>query len=182
MNSIRASDLTFSPFQFKIKLMTAGRKSRLRVLRGYDVPEEGRGRAIVITLIRVFGRMNEATTRLAKEHGLTLPHFEVLLCLKSGEGISQQELSERLLLTKGNICIIMQKMEASGLIERRADPTDQRVHRLYLTDPGRRLLAGIMPEHHALTGQILSELSPAEQKTLHELLSRIDQTFDDLGL
>jgi len=162
--------------------MTAGRKSRLRVLRGYDVPEEGRGRAALITLIRVFGRMNEATTRLAKQHDLTLPHFEVLLCLKSGEGISQQELSERLLLTKGNICIIMQKMEASGLIERRPDPTDQRFHRLYLTDAARHLLARVMPEHHALTGQFLGGLNPGEQKTLYELLSRIDQTFDDLGL
>jgi DNA-binding MarR family transcriptional regulator len=162
--------------------MTVGRKSRLRVLRGYDVPEEGRGRAVLLTLIRVFGRMNEATARLVKQHDLTLPHFEVLLCLKAGEGISQQELSERLLLTKGNICIIMQKMESSGLIERRPDPTDQRFHRLYLTDTGRRLLAKVMPDHHALMGKILSGLSQAEQKTLHELLSRIDQTFDDLEL
>jgi len=162
--------------------MAVGRKSRLRVLRGYDVPEEGRGRAILLSLIRVFGRMNDATTRLVKQHDLTLPHFEVLLCLKSGEGISQQELSERLLLTKGNICIIVQKMESSGLIERRSDPTDQRSHRLYLADSGRRLLAGVMPAHHALTGRILSGLSQADQKTLHELLSRIDQTFDDLEL
>jgi DNA-binding MarR family transcriptional regulator len=162
--------------------MAVGRKSRLRVLRGYDVPEQGRGRAIVISLIRVFGRMNEATSRLVKQHDLTLPHFEVLLCLKSGEGISQQELSDRLLLTKGNICIIVQKMESCGLIARRPDPTDQRFHRLYLTDAGRRLLARVMPEHHALAGKILSGLNAAEQKTLYELLTRVDQTFDDLDL
>ena len=44
------------------------------------------------------------------------------------------------------------------------------------------MLAKVMPEHHALTGKVLSGLSHAEQKTLHELLTRIDQTFDDLEL
>ena len=78
--------------------------------------------------------------------------------------------------------MIVQKLEVGGLIERRTDPTDQRYHWLYLTDGGRRLLAKVWPEHRALTSQILGGLSQAEQKTLHELLSRINQTFDDLEM
>ena len=162
--------------------MSAGRKTRLRVLRSYETADGQHGHAALLTLIRVFGRMNNAMTQLVKQYDLTLPHFEVLLSLRAGEGISQQDLSEQLLLTKGNICVILQKMESSSLIERRVDPTDQRVHRLYLTDDGRKLLARTMPEHHALNGRILSALSSKEQKTLHELLSRIHQTFDDLEL
>ena len=162
--------------------MTAGRKTRLRVLRSDDAPHDQQGHEALRTLIRLFGRMNDATTRMVKQHDLTLPHFEVLLSLKAGEGISQQDLSEQLLLTKGNICVILQKMESSGLIDRRTDPTDQRFHRLYLTDAGRILLAKTMPEHRALRGKILSALSLSEQKTLHQLLLRLDQTFDDLEL
>ena len=162
--------------------MSPGRKTRLRVLRGFDTPDNQHGPAALRTLIRVFGRMNDATTRLVKQHDLTLPHFEVLLCLKRGEGISQQDLSEQLLLTKGNICIIMQKMESSGLIERRVDPTDQRFHCLYLTDDGRQMLARMMPGHHALLIKIMSALNPTEQKTFYDLLTRIDQNFDDLEL
>jgi DNA-binding MarR family transcriptional regulator len=160
--------------------MASGRKTRLRVLRGYDVPLQERGRAALLTLIRVFGRFTEATTRLVKEYELTLPHFEVLLCLHSGEGISQQELSDRLLLTKGNICVIVQKMESSGLIERRSDATDQRFHRLYLTDRARRLMARVMPGHHDLLARMLAGLSMQEQKTLLELLSRIDNSLDEI--
>jgi len=163
--------------------MATDRKRRLRVLRGYDVPPEGHGHAALIGLLRVHGRVQEAAARMVKQEvGLTLPHFEVLLTLLMGEGISQQDVSDRLLVTKGNICVIMQKLEAAGLVERRSDPTDQRYHRLYLTDGGRRILAKVYPEHRALTAKIFSGLSQAEQKTLHELLTRVDQTFDDLEL
>jgi DNA-binding MarR family transcriptional regulator len=159
--------------------MNARRKTRLRVLRGYDVPADDYCRAAMIALIRVFGRWSDAAANLVRLHGLTLPHFEVLICLNSGEGISQQDLSERLMLTKGNICVIVQKMEAAGLIERLPDPVDQRLHRLYMTDAGRCLVAKAMPAHRALAEEIMSGLNPAEQKMLHGLLCRIDQAFDD---
>ncbi len=130
--------------------------------------------------MRVFTRWTDAVANGLKKHGLTLPHFEVLMCLRTGEGISQQELSERLMLSKGNICIILQKMESSGLVERRVDPVDQRFHRLYMTDEGHRLIARVMPGHRDLAQQILGSLGGTEKKTLYELLSRVDQAFDDL--
>ena len=157
-----------------------GRKTRLRVLRGYDVPPQERGRAIILTLLRVFGRWSEEAAGVVKPFGLTLPHFDVLMCLNLGEGISQQDLSEQLLLTKGNISITLQKMESAGLIERRTDPADQRFHRLYLTDAGRCLIAKAIPQHVALAGRVLGGMSAAEQKTLYDLLCRLDQAFDDL--
>jgi DNA-binding MarR family transcriptional regulator len=151
----------------------------MRVLSGHDVPAEQRGHAALMTLIRIFGRMTARGAELAKRHGLTLPHLEVLLCLNHGEGISQQDLAERLLLTKGNICVMVQKMEAAALIERRSDPDDQRFHRLYLTPASREKLCEILPEHVAMTGRVLKGLTPAEQKTLHELLCRVDDTFNE---
>jgi MarR family transcriptional regulator, organic hydroperoxide resistance regulator len=160
--------------------MAEGRKRRLRVLRGYDGPPEGYGHAAVVSLVRVHGRMTDAMARVVKEHGVTLPHFDVLLTLRHGEGISQQDLSERMLMTKGNVCVMAQKLELAGLIERRSDPTDQRFHRLYLTDAGRRVLAKVFPEHKTFVARMLSTLSLAEQRTLHELLNRVDQTLDDL--
>jgi MarR family transcriptional regulator, organic hydroperoxide resistance regulator len=159
--------------------MEAGRKNKLRILSGHGVPAEHRGHAALTTLIRIFGRMTAQGARIAKRHGLSLPHLEVLLCLNLGEGISQQDLAERLLLTKGNICVMVQKMEATGLIERRSDPDDQRFHRLYLTKAGREKLREILPEHVAQTNRMLKYLTLVEQKTLHELLCRIDDTFNE---
>jgi DNA-binding MarR family transcriptional regulator len=160
--------------------MALQRKTSLRVLRGHDVPAGGYERAVMMSLLRVFSRWNDASGDLLKKHGLTLPHFEVLMSLNAGEGISQQDLTERLMLTKGNICVIVQKMEAAGLIDRRTDPVDQRFHRLYMTDAGRKLIARVVPGHRDLSQRLFSGIDRADQKTLYDLLCRIDQGFDDL--
>ena len=159
--------------------MEPGRKNKLRVLSGHDVPAEHRGHAALTTLIRILGRMTARGGELAKRHGLTLPHLEVLLCLGQAEGLSQQDLAERLLLTKGNICVMVRKMEDAGLIERRSDPDDQRFLRLSMTPAGKRKLFEILPEHRAMTGRVLRNLTQAEQKTLHELLCRVDDTLNE---
>jgi DNA-binding MarR family transcriptional regulator len=157
--------------------MAPGRKTRLRVLRGHD--EDNQGHAAVMAMIRIVRSLTEATARVAQEHGLNLPRLEVLLCLADGEGISQQQLSERLLVTKGNTCMTLQAMEVEGLVERRTDPTDQRAHRLYLTNAGRQRLASTRPARQALMGRTLGVLSADERRTLRKLLGRIEQTFDD---
>ncbi len=176
---VRDLPLDLRSRRFKIKPMEPGRKNKLRILSGHDVPEEYRGRAAMMTLIRIFGRMTAKGGELAKRHGLTLSHLEVLLCLNQEEGISQQDLAERLLLTKGNICVIVQKLEAAGLIERRTDPDDQRLHRLYLAEAGKEKLREVMPEHVDLHRRVLKHLSLPEQKTLHELLCRIDDALNE---
>jgi DNA-binding MarR family transcriptional regulator len=179
-NHRHKNDLTYHDKRFSIKPMKSARHTKLRVLRGHDAPPGGPARAVMLTLVRVFSRWTNLSGDLLKRHGLTLPHFEVLMTLSSGEGISQQDLTGRLLLTKGNICIIVQKMEAAGLIDRRTDPVDQRFHRLYLTDLGRRLIANVIPEHHELGTRLFSRFSQADQKTLYELLVRVEQGLDDL--
>jgi DNA-binding MarR family transcriptional regulator len=159
--------------------MEPGRKTRLRVLRGHD--QDNAGHAAALAMVRIVRSFTDAHTRIAREHDLNLPRLEVLLCLKDGEGISQQELSERLLVTKGNVCMTLQAMEAEGLIERRSDPTDQRAHRLYLSNAGRQRLARTRPALEALMARMLGLLSPDEQRTLRKLLGRIEQTFDDVS-
>lgn len=157
--------------------MEPGRKTRLRVLRGHD--EDNQCHSTVIALVRIVRSLTEGMTRLAQEQDLNLARLEVLLCLDEGEGISQQELSERLLVTKGNVCMTLQKMESEGLVERRVDITDQRAHRLYMTNAGRLRLAKTRPGREALMAKTLGFLSPDEGRTLRKLLGRIEQTFDD---
>ncbi|MDB5333577.1 MAG: transcriptional regulator [Phycisphaerales bacterium] len=157
--------------------MEPGRKTRLRVLRGHD--EGDQGHAAAIAMVRIVRGFTDASTRVARENDLNLPRLEVLLCLGDGEGITQQQLSERLLVTKGNACMTLQAMESEGLIERRADPADQRANRLYLTTAGRQRLAKTKPAREALMARTVGVLSPEERRTLHKLLGRIEQSFDD---
>ena len=159
--------------------MEPGRKTRLRVLRGHD--EDNHGCSAMLTMVRIVRSFTDEHIRVAREHDLNLPRLEVLLCLKDGEGISQQELSQRLLVTKGNVSMTLQAMEAEGLIERRTDAADQRAHRLYLTNAGRQRLAKTKPALEALMARMLGLLSSDEQRTLRKLLGRIEQSFDDMS-
>jgi DNA-binding MarR family transcriptional regulator len=131
-------------------------------------------------MVRVVSRMTTALAQRIKPHGLGIAQFEVLICLHHGEGISQQELAGRMLVTKGNVSITLQKMECENLIIRKTDPADQRYHRLYLTDTGHRLLAVMMPEHQAYLKRLADCLSTAEQADFHTMLLRIQQVMDDL--
>jgi DNA-binding MarR family transcriptional regulator len=158
--------------------MEPGRKTRLRVLRGHD--EDNAGHSAALAMVRIVRSFTDEHARIAREHDLNLPRLEVLLCLRNGEGISQQQLSERLLVTKGNVCTTLQAMEAEGLVERRTDEADQRVHRLYLTSAGRQRLAKTQPALEALMRRMLGVLSADEQRTLRRLLGRIELTFEDI--
>ena len=73
--------------------------------------------------IRLHRRVSAAIAAELKALGLSIPQFDVLSTLTEYEGLTQQELAERLYVTKGNV---------SGLVDRLS-------HALHLTHEGRRL-------------------------------------------
>ena len=103
--------------------------------------------------------------------GLNLAQFDVLAQVGSAEGLTQQELADSLLVTKGNVCQILDRMESSGLVARRPEG---RANRLFLTDEGRSLYERVVPAHEALIDERFSVLSREEQEKLLELLRKLD--------
>ena len=93
----------------------------------------------------------------------------------SSEGISQQELADALLVTKGNVCQLLDKMEDSGLLERRPDG---RVNRLFLTEQGRRVHDEVVPRHDALLAAKFNTLSDDDQRELLRLLRQVDRAIE----
>jgi DNA-binding MarR family transcriptional regulator len=63
------------------------------------------------------------------------------------------------------------------VIERRPQG---RTNRLYLTEGGRRLFEKAVPEHEALVDERLSALTQEEQRSLHDLLRKLDRSLDRL--
>lgn len=62
-----------------------------------------------------------------------------LQALAHRDGIGQSELAEMLHVSRPSVTTMLQRMESSGVIERRPDPADSRITRVYLTDEGRAL-------------------------------------------
>jgi DNA-binding MarR family transcriptional regulator len=122
-------------------------------------------------LARVFQKVDRAATESLRCRQLSPAQVDVLAKVGTSEGISQQELANALLVTKGNVCQLLDKMEGSGLLERRPDG---RVNRLFLTDQGRRVHDEVVPRHDAMLAEQLKGLSAAEQRELSRLLRQID--------
>ena len=125
-------------------------------------------------LVRVYSRMQRALERVLDDAGLTLSQFDVLANLGMSEGITQQQLAERLLVTKGNVCGLLDRMEAAGLVQRKPDPEDRRTNRLHLTRAGRAALRKAFPAHLGLIQECFGAISGAEQQRLTQLLARIE--------
>ena len=92
--------------------------------------------SVWLSLTRFGMKAERALADRLREWGLNNAQFGVLARVGEAEGITQQELADSLLVTKGNVAQLLDRMEEGGLIERRAEG---RVRRSFLTDQGRRL-------------------------------------------
>jgi DNA-binding MarR family transcriptional regulator len=129
-----------------------------------------------IQMVRTLGRIERRLEQALNQHSLSISQFDIMATLGFEQGITQQELAERLLVTKGNICGMIDRMEASGWVERRSDPDDRRTNRLFLTRRGKTLLAQSAPGQHALLEEIMSALEPGELQALYQYLDRLDES------
>ncbi len=99
---------------------------------------------------------------------------DVLAHVGAAEGMTQQQLADSLLVTKGNVCQLLDRMERLELLQRRQEG---RANRLYLTPQGRALFDEVVPGHEASLHVIFDVLSVEEQRHLLWLLKRLDRSL-----
>src|ERR671917_170013 len=125
-------------------------------------------------LMRVYQKVDRASAEHLRDWGFSVAQFDVLAHVGASEGMTQQELADSLLVTKGNVCQLLDRMEGRGWISRRQQG---RANRLFLTDAGRRLFDEVVPAHEALIARRFSVLSEGEQERLHALLRKLDKAL-----
>jgi DNA-binding MarR family transcriptional regulator len=128
-----------------------------------------------LRLVRVYQQVSRAAGECVRRSGLTLAQFDVLAQVGACEGRSQQALADRLLVTKGNVTQILDRMEACGLLVRRQVG---RTKTVCLTDKGRRLRDCVVPAMEATIRDQLRSLTEAEQRTLLVLLRTVDRDLE----
>ena len=126
-------------------------------------------------MLRIGSKVEKALNEHLRLFGLNNAQFDVLAHVGAAEGITQGELAGSLLVTKGNIAQLLDRMEERGWILRRREG---RTNRLFLTGEGRRLFIEVVPAHEALVDEQLSALSRQEQQRLHELLRKLDRALE----
>jgi len=105
--------------------------------------------------------------------GLHTGQEMLLLQLWIEEGIPQSQLAASMEVEPPTATKMLQRMERAGLIERRPDPEDARISRVYLTERGRALEQPVLDVWKQLEAQTVAGLSLTEQALLHRLLMQI---------
>ena len=115
--------------------------------------------------------------RRARSLGLTRAQWQTLFHLARNEGCNQAALAEVLDVEPITLARVLDRLESSGLIERRADPTDRRARLLFLGPDA----APLLEQLHTLGPQTreiaLAGISDDDRERLTDLIGRIRANF-----
>lgn len=116
---------------------------------------------------------SEVRRRLRDAFDTTLPRFDVLAQLERAGELPMSELSQRLMVTGGNVTGMVDRLAAEGLVAKRPCADDRRRQLVRLTAKGRRSLASMAPEHQRWIDEMLGQLSRDELRSLYRLLAKL---------
>jgi DNA-binding MarR family transcriptional regulator len=125
-----------------------------------------------LQIIRSYEHFHGQVAALLQSRGLTVAQFEVLSTLAAADCTNQQELADRLQVTKGNLVGLIDRLTERGWVERLQVPGDRRVNRVQITEAGKTLIHAVLPEQAKVVESMLSGLDDAEIGTLHGLLKK----------
>ncbi len=129
--------------------------------------------SVWLSLTRFGAKVGRVLAGRLRVWGLNNAQFGILVRVGEVGGITQQELADSLLVTKGNVAQLLDRMEERGLIERRAEG---RVNRSFLTEQGRRLYREVVPAYEYSIEEMFRGLSSGEQEQLLRLLRKLDRS------
>ena len=130
-------------------------------------------RPIGLTLARTAKVVSRAFDARLTEVGASLPVWLVLLSLRTRRLGTQRELAEAVGIQGATLTHHLNAMEDAGLLTRRRDPNNRRVHLVELTAEGDALFDRLRAAAMAHDERVRAGLTTAEVDHLTELLDRI---------
>ena len=143
----------------------------LRRTHGYDVWLQ-----VGQTNLKVHRTLNA----LLASVDLSLAQHEILVNIHRDSGLTQKQLSEKLLVVKSNISALIKKLEARGLVRRAPDPRDSRNNQLTLTAQGEELVQRSFALQNRVVKAMVSVMSDAELELMRDVMERVSQSLDQL--
>ena len=109
------------------------------------------------------------------EAGGSQPVWLILISLKTGQHDNQRELAEAIGIQGATLTHHLNAMEAEGLLTRRRDPSNRRIHQVQLTDEGENLFRRLATAARAHDARLRAGLSDDQIAMLEGLLDRLRQ-------
>ena len=129
---------------------------------------------LIADLTRLFGRVFD---RRAAHLGLTRAQWRALKRIHDRQGLSQVELADELDMEPIAVGRVVDRLQKAGFVERRADPADRRVWRLYLLPQSAQVMGPVETVAQALRKEATAGISADE---LAIALSVLDRVRDNL--
>lgn len=112
--------------------------------------------------------------RLRKEFDITLPRFDFMAQLaREPKGLTMGDLSQRMMVSGGNVSGIAVQLEGEGLISREPVPGNRRAFCVTLTRAGQMRFAEMAEAHEAWVTECLGNLSGTETEQMMSVLKHI---------
>lgn len=108
---------------------------------------------------------------------ITLSQWRVINILVSFNGITQKEIADKLELEAPSLIPVIDKLQNLELVERRSDPTDRRINRIYLTEKAESLYERM---HECGISIIKSATKGIEQDQLNIVIEYLDKIINNL--
>ncbi|WP_266157384.1 MarR family winged helix-turn-helix transcriptional regulator [Dyella silvatica] len=135
-----------------------------------------------------FGYLLSDVTMLFRKHfdrravkfGLTRAQWRATKMLCYREGLRQTELAEFLEMEAIAVGRVIDRLQASGFVERRPDPKDRRAWRLYVTDQARDVVADMEVIANGLRKDATRGIEYAELEQALGVISRMKENLQAL--
>jgi DNA-binding MarR family transcriptional regulator len=124
-------------------------------------------------LNRIANRLNQGLADDLKVIGHSLQTYRILAILTARDGRSINELAVYSVTEQPTLSKIVERLEVSGLIERRQSHTDGRIVNVYLTQVGKAAYSKILPlalKHYRLA---IEGVNGQEQESLNRSLHKV---------
>ena len=115
-------------------------------------------------------------------YSLSDPKFNALvqLYMTGDRGLTQSELSKKMLVSRANITGLVERLEKEDLVVRKNDPSDKRVFRVCLTNRAITLMNTFLPIHNNYIHKIMSALDRDEKELFIHLLEKLRKGLEEV--
>ena len=123
----------------------------------------------------------EIRTMLREKFDMTLPRFELLSALdRVVDGLTMSELSHWLMVSKGNVTGIAERLSEDGFIRREPTPTDRRSFMVTMTEKGRKAYKEMELEYEKLLDKLFNDMTLDDSDMFTGMLAKIRESVEEL--
>lgn len=138
---------------------------------------ESDGVACMKEILREIGMIARALDSISniefKEYDLTKGQYLYLVRICENPGIIQEKVAEMIKVDRTTAARAIQKLEMNGFIEKKDDPHNKKIKKLFPTEKGRQVYPFIRRENDHSNSVALAGFSEAEVDTIFSLLQRV---------